>query len=104
MKRSWFIPPSENILGTIAAIMACASFCAMLSYMIVSTHESMRIDMHMGLSRMEEQLQSMQTSLEMQQQLLFMHASDARMAWSMRQHGDDMSVVSDPSSLSDVSE
>ena len=70
--------------------------------MIVSTHESLRVDIHMGLSRMEEKLQSMQTSLDMQQQLLFMHASDARLASTMRSHGDD--VLSDASSLSDVSD
>ena len=99
MKRaSWL--PSGNILGTVSTLFASVAFCAMLSYMIVSTHESLRMDLHISLSRLEDQLQSMQTSLETQQQLLFMHASDTRIQLAMRH--DDMSVLSDE--IPDVSD
>ena len=58
----------------------------------ISTHESLGMDIHLSLLLMEEQLQFMQSSLDLPQQLIYMHTSETLIQLAMR-HWD--SVASD---------
>ena len=73
MKR---LLPSESV---VPAVMACMAFCAALSYMVVSVHQSLRMDLHTSLGRMEQQLAAVEAHLDAQQTLLVSQSTDTRM-------------------------
>jgi hypothetical protein len=71
----------KRIMPSVAhsSVVMCMAFCAALSYMIISVHYSLRMDLHTSLGRMEQQLEAVQAHLDSQQAMLMSQSTDTRL-------------------------